>query len=109
MQIIDDMFTHEERRILGLYRDPKSSGIGRATRLSVQYLVTATIFTSLAVAYQPWFAVGTYLMFVAFVGIRLRGARRLVVVMPNVLAKYERRIAELEAAAKAPASSDHAP
>jgi hypothetical protein len=106
--MIEDVLTSEERKILELYRDPKSRGTGRATRLSVQYLLAAAIFTGLAVAYEPWFAVVAYLMFVAFVGIRLLGARRLVGVMPNVLAKYEKRIAELEAGAEPPVSSDHA-
>jgi hypothetical protein len=100
------MFTLEELKIIEMYRNPKSLGIGRATRLSVQYLLAAAIFTYLAVAYQPWFAVVAYLLFVAFVGIRLLGARRLAGIMPNVLAKYERRITELEAGAGPPVSSN---
>jgi hypothetical protein len=100
--MIEGMFTPKERKILELYRDPKWSDIRRATRLSAQYLIAAAIFTYLAVAYQPWFAVGSYLLFAAFVGIRLLGARRLVGVMSNALAKYEKRVAELEASAGAP-------
>jgi hypothetical protein len=91
-----EIFTPQERRILELYRNPKASGLGRATRLSIQYLVGAGLFTYLAIAYNSWFALVIYLTFVAFVAIRLIGARRTVGVMPNVLAKYEARIAELE-------------
>jgi len=53
-----EMFSPEERRILEMYRNPKSSGLGRATRLSGQYLLAWGIFTYLAVAYQSWHAVG---------------------------------------------------
>jgi predicted 3-demethylubiquinone-9 3-methyltransferase (glyoxalase superfamily) len=84
-----EIFTPEERRILELYRHPRSSDLGRATRLSIQYLLGAGIFTYMAIAYNSWFALVTYLTFAAFVGIRLIGARRIAGVMPKVLAKYE--------------------
>jgi hypothetical protein len=103
-----EMFTPEERRILELYRNPTSSGVGRATRLSIQYLLGAGIFTYLAIAYDSWFAIVTYLTFVAFVGVRLIGARRIAGEMPKVLAKYEARIAELEAGMESRGLSDQA-
>jgi hypothetical protein len=93
----EETFTPEERRILELYRHPTSPGLGRATRLSIQYLLGGGIFTYMAIAYSSWFALVTYLTFVAFVGVRLIGARRIAGVMPKVLAKYEARIAALEA------------
>jgi hypothetical protein len=99
----EEMFTPEERKILELYRHPTSSGLGRATRLSVQYLLGGGIFTYLAVAYRSWFAIITYLIFVAFVSVRLLAARHVVGTMPKILAKYQTRIAELEAVAEASA------
>ena len=97
LQMTEDLFIPEERRILEVYRHPTSSNLRRATRLSIQYVLGAGIFTYLAIAYNSWFALVTYLTFVAFVGLRLIGAWRIVGVMPNVLAKYAARIAELEA------------
>ncbi|MGO9465617.1 MAG: hypothetical protein ACLQIB_26520 [Isosphaeraceae bacterium] len=104
----EEVFSPEERRILGMYRNPKSSDLRRAARLSGQYLVGAGVFTYLAVAYQPWYAIVTYLVFVAFVVVRLLAARRIVQIMPTILAKYETRIAQLEARAELRALSDHA-
>ena len=93
----EEMFTPEERRVLEIYRHPTSSGLGRAARLSVQYLLGAGVFTYMAITYQSWFALVAYMGFAAFVGVCLLAARRLVGVMPKILAKYETRIAELEA------------
>jgi hypothetical protein len=69
------MFSPKEVKILELYRNPNSSGLGRAKRLSSQYLLAAGIFTSLAIAYQPWYAFVAYLVFVAFVVVRLPDRR----------------------------------
>ncbi len=104
----ENLFGPDERRILEIYRDPKLSGLGRAARLSGQYLLGAGIFTYLAVAYNPWNAIVVYLVFVAFVVPRLLAARRLVGLMPKILAKYEARIAELEAQAESGLRCDHA-
>jgi hypothetical protein len=103
-----EMFSPKEVKILELYRNPNSSGLGRAQRLSAQYLLAAGIFTSLAIAYQPWYAFVAYLIFVAFVVVRLIGARHLEGVMPKILTKYESRIAELEAEAASRLFSDEA-
>jgi hypothetical protein len=103
-----EMFSPKEVKILELYRNPNSSGLGRAQRLSAQYLLAAGIFTSLAIAYQPWYAFVAYLIFVAFVVVRLIGARHLEGVMPKILTKYESRIAELEAEAASRLCSDEA-
>jgi hypothetical protein len=102
------MFTSKEMKILELYRNPKLSGLGRAQRLSAQYLLSAGIFTYLAIAYQPWYAIVVYLIFATFVVVRLIGARHLVGVMPKILTKYELRIAELEAEAESRLLSDQA-
>jgi hypothetical protein len=104
----ENLFGPDERRILDIYRNPKLSGLGRATRLSGQYLLAAGIFTFLAVAYQSWYAIAAYLVFVIFVIVRLLAARRLVGFMPKILAKYEARIAELEARVESPVRCDHA-
>jgi hypothetical protein len=37
----EEMVTPEEQRILEIYRHPTSSGLARATRLGVQYLLGA--------------------------------------------------------------------
>jgi hypothetical protein len=103
----EKLFTSDEQRVLEIYRNPKLSGFGRAARLSGQYLLGAGIFTYAAVAYQSWYAVVTYLVFVIYVTIRLLAARRLVDVMPKILAKYETRIAELEARVESPVRCDH--
>ncbi len=97
------IFTDQEQKILELYRYPSASGLGRLTRLSVQYLVSAGIFSILAIAYSPWCALGAYLTFIAFVIIRVLGASRITGVMPGILEKYKRRIAELEGEIRASA------
>jgi len=104
----EEMFSPKERRILDTYRNPKSSDLGRAARLSGKYLLGAGIFTYLAVAYQSWCAIASYLVFVAFVILRLLAARRIVGMMPGILAKYETRIAELEAGVGSRVLPDHA-
>jgi hypothetical protein len=91
----DQMFSPEERAILATYRNPRSFGLGRATRLSGQYLLVAGILTYLAMAYESSYAIVSYLVFVAFVLVRLVGAHRLAGAMPKILAKYETRIVEL--------------
>lgn len=103
-----ELFTFEERKVLEIYRDPRFSDLGRAARLSGQYLFGAGIFTYLAIGYQSWFALVSYLVFAAFVGIRLLAARRLAGVMPRILAKFEARIAELEAGSESRGLSDQA-
>lgn len=91
--------TPDEQRILVLYADPSKSDLPRAIRLSIQYAVGAGIFLVLAIQRnQPWYAAVTYLVFVAYMGVRIVGAHRLSGVMPSILQKYEARIAELEAA-----------
>ncbi len=101
------LFTPDERRILEMYRNPKLSGLGRATRLSGQYLLAAGIFTYLAIVYESWYAIVVYLVFASFVIVRLLTARRLAGFMPNILAKYETRIAELEAHVQSSVRCDH--
>lgn len=94
--------TPAERKLLSAYTDPKY-GIGRATRLTLQYLIGAGVFLVLAVLYgNPWYALGTYAAFIVFAVVRLLGAKRVADLMPGILAKYENRIAELEAAVPQP-------
>jgi len=64
----EDLFTPEDRRVLAAYRNP-AKDMGRATRLSIQYLVGAGVFIALAVAYdEPLFALVTYGTFVVLSG-----------------------------------------
>jgi hypothetical protein len=103
------MFTPDELKTLGIYRNTKLWGLGRAVRLSVQYLISAGIFTCAAIAYQPWYTLIAYFIFVVFVVIRVIGARRLEGVMPTILTKYDPRISELEAQLESRLPSDQTP
>jgi len=98
----DDLLTPEERSILASYRDPAGE-LRRAVRLSVQYLVGAGLFVVAAIVCdEPLLSLPAYLTFLAFVLLRLRGARRLAHLMPSVLAKYEARLQELESRSAMP-------
>jgi hypothetical protein len=89
--------TPEERRVLALYMNPRSSDLRRALRLSVQYAIGAGFFIALAIFYdEPRYSVGAYAAFLMFLVLRLLGARKLAGVMPRVIRKYEERITELE-------------
>lgn len=89
--------TPEEQKVLAAYADPKKYGIGRAIRLTIQYLIGAGIFLALSILYgNPWYALGTYAAFIVYAAVRLLGAKRVAGLMPGILAKYENRIAELE-------------
>jgi hypothetical protein len=89
--------TPEEEQILALYADPRKSDLSRAIRLSIQYAIGAGIFLVLAIQKnQPWYAAVTYLVFLAYMGVRIVGAKKLSGIMPSILQKYDARIAELE-------------
>ncbi len=97
MSTIESQFTEVERRVLAMYRDPAKHGIGRAARLSAQYALGGALFLCVAIMTgNPWWSVAIYAMFLAWMGIRLLGARRLSRAMPSIIAKYESRIEELE-------------
>ena len=89
--------TPEEEAILAIYAYPQKSGIPRAIRLTIQYAIGAGIFVALAIQYrEPWYAVVSYLVFLAYMAARIVGGQRLSRVMPSILQKYEARLAELE-------------
>lgn len=91
-----DLLTPEERRILALYRSGNSA-MRRATRLTMQYLLGAVVFVAIAVTTgQAWWSLVTLATFAAYALMRLVRGRQLGNVIPNVIAKYERRIEELE-------------
>ena len=97
-------FTSEEERILTAYRNPASSGIGRAVRLSVQYAIGAAVFVVLCVqTANPYWSLAVFGIFVLWMIVRLIAARRIAGVIPRVIAKYEERIAELERGGERPA------
>jgi hypothetical protein len=97
MSVIDSKLTDHEREVISMYRDSPRSGIGRAIRLSIQYAIGAGVFLVAAIVTgNPWWSVVVYVVFVAWIVVRLLGARRLAGVMPSVIEKYESRIAELE-------------
>jgi hypothetical protein len=95
---IDASLTSEEHRILILYSDPKRYGVGRATRLSIQYALGAGFFAAICILrHEPSWVLAVYGVFLLFLIVRILGARRVAGVMPGIIAKYEARIAELEA------------
>jgi hypothetical protein len=93
---LDDL-SPSERAVLRSYIEPGASGFDRAVRLSLQYAVGAGMFTAAAILeHNAWWSLATYATFLAFLAIRLRGARHIANVMPGIIAKYEDRIRELE-------------
>ena len=94
---IDGSLTPDERRILATYSDPSKYEIGRATRLSIQYAVGAGLFVVMClVEHEPLYVLPVYGVFLAFLIVRLRGAKKIAGVMPSIIAKYEAQIAELD-------------
>jgi len=94
---IDSSLTADERRILGIYSDAKFSGIGHATRLSIQYAIGTGVFIVLCLEQQePLYILPVYGTFLLFMFLRIRGAKKLAGIMPALIRKYEARIAELE-------------
>jgi len=89
--------TQPEREFLKLYQQPVASHRRRAIRLSIQYAVGAGVFLVLAIVmHQPLYAIVTYAVFIAFIAIRLGALSARDFTMPEILAKYDARIAELQ-------------
>jgi hypothetical protein len=87
--------SERERFVLSLYRDSANSDMRRLIRQSICYALSGGLFTYAAIAHsQPWYAVGTYLLFIAFLLIRISKARLLIGVMPGILAKYEKALTD---------------
>jgi hypothetical protein len=88
----------DEQKVLAIYQDPKRSGMERAIRLSIQYAIGAGIFVYLAIHFNnPWYSLVVYVVFLLYMVIRLVRGKKLAGIMPGIIAKYERRIEELEA------------
>jgi hypothetical protein len=103
MSILTNL-TPDEDRIVSLYSNPRVSYLRGAIRLSIQYAGSAGIFLILAIVYhRPWYALVTYIIFLAFFFIRLRRGIKVGRVMRGLIRKYEERIAELEQKAAADA------
>src|SRR5262245_1190353 len=95
MSVIDHLLSDRERQALSGYRTPRVS-IRRATRISIQYTIGAGIFTFLAISqHQPLWALVVFSVLVLMLALRLAGARRMALVMPAVIEKYEQEIREL--------------
>lgn len=91
-------FTPDEQRVLALYRDPRKAGLRRAVRLSIQYALAAGCFVTVAIVTgNPLWSLAVFGVFVAWMGVRLLGARQIAGVMPRIIQKYEDYIAQLEA------------
>jgi hypothetical protein len=57
---IDSLLSQRERQILSAYRTP-GAGIRKAARLSIQYAISAGIFTVLAISQrQPLWALAVF-------------------------------------------------
>lgn len=92
------MLTPDEQRVLRMYRNPAASGMGRATRLSIQYAIGAGVFVYLCIATKNvYWSLAVYGIFLLQLLVRLRGTRMITGVMPGIIAKYDQKIAELEA------------
>ncbi len=101
MSAIDASLSDREKAVLDAYRDPHR-GIGRATRMSVQYAIGAAIFLYLAISTNdPRWSLVVYAIFVCYLIVRLIGARRMAGAMPSIIEKYEARIRQLEQASPA--------
>lgn len=95
---IDALLSPDERGVLSLYSNPKRSGIGRAIRLSIQYALGSGIFVAICLLeHEPLWVLPVYGLFVLALVVRLFAARKISGVMSGIIAKYEARIAELEA------------
>jgi hypothetical protein len=91
------MLSPDEKRVLCLYSDPRSSGLGRTIRLSLQYAIGSGIFVYLCLSEnEPLWVLAVYGVFLVFMLVRIRNATKIVGIMPGIIAKYETRIAELE-------------
>lgn len=90
---IDEELTPVERTILAAYRSPSAGELRRQVRLSVQYAVGAALFLYLSFSSnQPLYGLVVYAMFIAWMAVRLLGARRIAGVMPQIIDKYEKQI-----------------
>jgi len=86
------LFTDEERKVLALYAQPSAKEFRRLVRLSVQYTLGTAILATAAVVWNvPLFAVAIWAVLALVLALRLLRARRLVGVMPRILAKYEQQ------------------
>jgi uncharacterized membrane protein YfcA len=89
--------TPREQSIVRPFRYPERNGVAWLLRSAVQCTAVAGIFLSLALARnEPRYAIGIFAMFVLYLAIRVYSARRIAGVMPRILQRYEKRIAELE-------------
>lgn len=87
--------SERERFVLRLYRDSAGSEMNKVIRQSICYAISGGIFTYAAIAQnQPWFALGTYVLFIVFLLIRIFKAGVLVGVMPGLLAKYDKALTD---------------
>lgn len=95
---LGNSLTREEMAVLAIYRNANRPDLARARRLSFQYVAGAGLFVAIAILEkQPWWATIALAVFAAYVIIRLQRAKFIACVMPRIIAKYEARIAELEA------------
>jgi uncharacterized membrane protein len=89
--------TPQEQSIVRPYRNPERIGVAWLLRSSIQCTVVAGIFLYLTLARnEPRYAIGIFGMFVLYLAIRVYSARRIAGIMPRILQRYEKRIAELE-------------
>ncbi len=89
---IDSKLTKEEKKLLAIYRNPKSSDLKRQIRLSFQYAIGTGIFTVAAILYDAKFALIAYLTFIIYLFARIMGTAKSVGAMPSIIDKYEEEI-----------------
>jgi len=94
---IDSSLTPEERIVLAAYAAPPVSEMIRAMRLSLMYALGAAAFLTVCIwSWQPLWALAVYAVLILFIMVRLLNAWHNAHHMPEIIAKYEARIRELE-------------
>lgn len=94
---IDDQLTKEERTILEMYRNPKDNDIQKQIHLAFKYAIGTGIFLGLAIILnQPYYSIGIFVTFLAFLIIRIIGAKKIAGIMPKIIEKYEKTIKDLK-------------
>lgn len=87
----------QEEFLVRTYRHRERIGVGVLFRSSIYCTAVAALFLYLALSRDdPRYAVGIFIMFLFYLAIRVYSARRIAGIMPRIVQRYEKRIAELE-------------
>jgi hypothetical protein len=82
---------------VGSYRSGERIGVKALFRSSIYCTAIAALFLYLALTRdEPRYAIGIFVMFLFYLAIRVYSAKRVAGIMPRIVQRYEKRIAELE-------------